>query len=97
MTTEGIPNQHNSTPNECGGTTSGYDDFAFGNLLDPHFALGRGGKKSKRKTPLPGGGTVQSDEQDDPDEEMEGDPLEGDDITAEDLANIVKMTDYIER
>ena len=89
-------------PNESAGAPSGFEDFNFGSLLDPHFTLGTskvGNKKPKRKIVLPGGGTVQSDEHDlDQDDDMDADMMgEDDDVTAEDIANIVKMTDYIEK
>lgn len=72
----------------------GFDDFP-GSLLESTFALPRMRKPNKRKpTGLP------SDMDQDDDMDDDGGELgagEDDEVTEEDLQNIVKMTDYIEK
>ncbi|ODN03899.1 Protein bric-a-brac 1, partial [Orchesella cincta] len=75
-------------------TSQGFDDFP-GNLLESHFALPRIRKSNKRK---PTGMPAEMEQDDDmEDDGMDLGTGEDDEVTEEDLQNIVKMTDYIEK
>lgn len=75
-------------------SSQGFDDFP-GSLLESHFALPRMKKPNKRKqTGMP------SDIEQDDDMDDDGGDMgtgEDDEVTEEDIQNIVKMTDYIEK
>lgn len=77
-----------------------YEDFPVGSLLDSHFALPRAKKpnnSNKRKMMMPGIGEIDQVDDDDNDDGEVG-MMEGDDeVTEDDLQNIVKMTEYIEK
>jgi hypothetical protein len=76
-----------------------YEDFPVGNLLDSHFALPRARKpnNNKRKMVIPGGGEIDQGDDDDNDDGEIG-MMDGDDeVTEDDVQNIVKMTEYIEK
>lgn len=76
-------------------SSQGFDDFP-GSLLESSFALPRVRKPNKRKqTGLPSDNMDQDDELEDDGAEMGAG--EDDEVTEEDLQNIVKMTDYIEK
>lgn len=76
-----------------------YEDFSVGNFMESQFALPRArkGNGNKRKLMMPGSEMDQGDEEDNDDGDISG-MLEGDDeVTEEDVQNIVKMTEYIEK
>ena len=78
--------------------TSGHslDEFSIGNLLESHFAFAqRGSKKNRRKMMVSGQST--EIEQEEAEDDEAGDIGDDDEVTEEDLQNIVKMTDYIEK
>lgn len=75
-------------------SSQGFDDFP-GSLLESHFALPRMRKPNKRKTA--GGVPTELDHEDEMEDDGEMGAGEDDEVTDEDLQNIVKMTDYIEK
>ncbi|CAG7826446.1 unnamed protein product [Allacma fusca] len=72
------------------------EEFSIGNLLESHFAFPRGGSKKNRRKMVISGQAAEI-EQDDVEDEEAGELGEDDEVTEEDLQNIVKMTDYIEK
>ena len=73
-----------------------YEDFPVG--IDSHFALPRARKpnNNKRKMVLGSGELIEQEDDDNDDGEMG--IMEGDDeVTEDDVQNIVKMTEYIEK
>jgi hypothetical protein len=76
----------------------GYDDFSVGNLLESHFALPRARKPNRRKAMMPGSAELEQQGDDDDNDDGEMGMAEGDDeVTEDDINNIVKMTEYIEK
>jgi len=74
----------------------GYEEFGVGGLLESHFALPRARKAGHRRK-IPGSGDMEPQDEDDNDDGDMG-MAEGDDeVTEEDVQNIVKMTEYIEK
>jgi len=76
-----------------------YEDFALGNLLESHFAVpkGRKNRKSKFLMGAPASGPAEIVQHEDDDVNDGTDVGEDDEVTEEELQNIVKMAEYIEK
>ena len=77
-----------------------FEDFSLANLLETHYSSPRSAKRIRRKMlNLPQGGAMLGDmsmmEHDDDGDD--GEIGEDDEVTEEDIQNIVKMNDYIEK